>query len=121
MRHTARFPARDLQSFKKKVIHWAGNFSVCACFDFNSYRQFHPDSDFIAGIGSIELMPANKLVFPSLKSFYEQDKDWLFGFFSYDLKKEVEPGIFSATDNRFDGIQFPLASFFRPEHIIQIR
>src|SRR5262249_5143812 len=66
-------------------------------------------------------MPAEDSVFSSLKKFYNNRHDWLFGFFSYDMKNEIEPKIFSKPDSRFDGIQFPLAYFFRPEHMIEIR
>jgi para-aminobenzoate synthetase component 1 len=112
MRKTASFPARDLDSFKKKLIHWAGNFSVCTCFDFNSYKEFHRERNFIAAIGDEEVIRITDAVFPSLRNFIEAKKDWLFGFFSYDLKNEIESKVFSLADNRFDGIQFPLSFLF---------
>ena len=98
MRQTASFPARDLHSFKKKVIHWAGNFSVCSCFDCNSYREFHPEREFIAAIGANKILSVSRNIFPALKNFMDEEQDWLFGFFSYDLKNEIEQRVFSKAD-----------------------
>jgi len=120
MRRTAQFPAGNIQLLKEKLIHWAGNFSCCQCFDFNSYRSFHPQREFLAAIGIAEKISLHSSVFNSLKDFHHKKKDWLFGYFTYDLKKEIEPAAFSGDDLRLDGIRFPLAFFFQPEHLIEV-
>jgi len=119
-RNIATFPARDFQLFKKQLFSWAGNFFSCVCFDSNDYAEFHPHRRLFAAAGEIEIMPAHDGVFSSLKKFFDQQPDWLFGFFSYDLKNETEPKIFPQADSRFDGIQFPAGYFFRPKHIVEV-
>ncbi|MFI5135558.1 MAG: anthranilate synthase component I family protein [Chitinophagales bacterium] len=58
--------------------------------------------------------------FRSLKNFHEEKQDWLFGYFSYDLKNEIEPTVFSKADFRFDGVGFAPAFFFQPKHLVEI-
>lgn len=48
--------------------------------------------------------------FAALRAFSDRYEDWLFGFFSYDLKNQLEK-LHSA---HFDGIGMPLMHFFRP-------
>lgn len=61
---------------------------------------------------SIQLNAGN--AFSSLKSFAQENNDWLFGHFSYDLKNEVE----NLSTVKEDQIQFPDLFFFVPETII---
>jgi len=44
------------------------------------------------------------------------DKDWQFGFISYDYKNQLE----KLSSNNFDGIQFPEKHFFTPEVLFRI-
>jgi para-aminobenzoate synthetase component 1 len=50
-----------------------------------------------------------------LKSFVGKKQDWLFGFFSYDLKNELE----DLVSHNFDGLDFPVLHFFQPSKIIK--
>ncbi len=49
--------------------------------------------------------------FSALKEFANQNKDWIFGFLSYDLKNQLE----NLKSENFDGIKMPLMHFFVPE------
>ena len=49
------------------------------------------------------------------KLFYENKKDWLFGFLSYDLKNEVE----DLNSTNFDNIELPNLHFFQPKIVIE--
>jgi para-aminobenzoate synthetase component I len=51
--------------------------------------------------------------FLQLKQFHQQQPDWLFGHFSYDLKNEL----FGLSDSREDIFDFPLVYFFCPSYI----
>jgi len=115
--------------FKTQTLIWASQFNVCCYLDNNSYTAYPyrsyeclvaadvidelnpPQSPFIKG----DLGGFNS--FQALRSFYNSKKDWLFGFFSYDLKNELEK-LFS---NNFDGIQFPAIHFFQPRYVINIQ
>src|SRR5437868_14114623 len=96
MRQTATFPARDIQLFKEQLITWAGNFFSCVCFDSNGYTQFQQRYKLLAAAGEMEMVQGDGEIFPALKTMYDSSPDWIFGFFSYDLKSETEPKIFSS-------------------------
>jgi len=55
--------------------------------------------------------------FDELAKFLGQKKAWVFGYFSYDLKNEVE-GLSSKNE---DGLEFPEMIFFRPELVLSIQ
>ncbi len=75
--------------------------------------------------GSSNLLAINKLdevvvrnegeSFEKLKAFMRQHEDWCFGYFSYDLKNELE----ALSSENHDGLQFPAMHFFRPEFVVQ--
>ena len=73
--------------------------------------------DFIAGVGAIDLLVANKNSFNKLQRFHSKKKDWLFGSLSYDLKNENEKLLSKNTDN----FNAPNLSFFVPEYVILFR
>nr|WP_242528019.1 anthranilate synthase component I family protein [Muricauda sp. CAU 1633] len=50
-----------------------------------------------------------------LKSFVGKNQDWLFGYFSYDLKNSLE----DLVSQNFDGLGFPTLHFFQPSKIIK--
>lgn len=55
--------------------------------------------------------------FKQLGSLRDDKKDWLFGFFGYDLKNEVE----RLSSDHFDGIGLPDMGFFQPETVVGIK
>lgn len=121
MRQTAHFPAGDIQLLKKKLIYWAGNFSVSICLDRNSYFPFSHGDEFMAAAGVLKSADLQSVAFGSLKSFSEKYGGWKFGFLSYDLKNETEPAVFKESDRRFDGIGFPSFFIFEPESLVRIQ
>lgn len=53
--------------------------------------------------------------FEKLKKFYDQHKEWLFGYLSYDLKNSIE----SLKSENNDLHRFPTMHFFQPKVIIE--
>jgi len=49
-----------------------------------------------------------------LKDFVGQGRDWLFGYFSYELKDSLE----DLESNNFDGLGFAPLHFFRPQKLL---
>lgn len=58
-----------------------------------------------------------KRAFKQLQAFYDQKKDWLFGFLSYDLKNEVE----QLESHNIDGVKMPSLCFFQPSIVVELR
>lgn len=59
-------------------------------------------------------------IFSALELACNDSKDWLFGFVTYDLLHETEPGILKPNPSHHDGIKFPDACFFFPEHLVRL-
>ncbi|WP_316830194.1 anthranilate synthase component I family protein [Pedobacter aquatilis] len=105
----------DSTDFKQKALHWANQFEVCCFLDSNNYKDSFSEYDFVLAAGcKAELKSSTGEAFGKLKSFFEQHKQWLFGFFSYDLKNETE----ELKSENLDYLNFPELYFFVPEYLI---
>lgn len=101
--------------FKQKALHWANQFDVCCFLDSNNYQDKYSEYDFILAAGcKAELNSSKGNTFDELKAFYEANKQWVFGFFSYDLKNEIE----NLKSDNPDELNFPELYFFIPEYLI---
>ena len=71
------------------------------------------------GAGAARFVAAEAgTAFEQLRRFQlDAPADWLFGFFGYDLKNEVE----RLSSRHFDGIGLPDLVFFQPETVVGIR
>ncbi|HRI61361.1 MAG TPA: hypothetical protein PK228_16590, partial [Saprospiraceae bacterium] len=135
MRQTATFPLDDLAFWKKQLLHWAAGHELAVYLDSNehsqavtsSHRLTTNDWECLAAAGAVSLLETNagqafgqlKSLQSSLQSSLQDDKknDWLFGFFGYDLKNEVE----RLSSEHFDGIRLPDLGFFQPETVVGIK
>lgn len=109
---------QNISDFKQKALHWANQFEVCCFLDSNHYKDTYSAYDFIiAASVNHELKCAAGNAFNQLKSFYTVHKQWIFGFFSYDLKNEIE----DLQSNNPDGLAFPDLYFFVPEYLIAFK
>ncbi len=119
LRHTTHIIIDDPDNFKRQALSWADeNFDTACYFDNNHYKNYshHSYEGLIAaGVKNMLLLNCAN-AFDSLKNFYENRKDWLFGFLGYDLKNEVE----KLQSENHDGLNFPDLFFFQPEVVIEI-
>ena len=102
--------------FREKLFLWLRQFDR-VCF-LNSNKQSNTNSkvDLLVAVGSVEEIISPIDCFEQLKKVHDNKKDWLFGFFSYDLKNEVE-NLSSGND---DGLRFPLMHFFIPQYVFRL-
>ncbi|WP_199117355.1 anthranilate synthase component I family protein [Pedobacter sp. ASV28] len=104
--------------FKQKALHFAATFETCCFLNSHQYTDRYGQYECIIAFGNEnELHAQTGKAFSTLKSFYEQYKDWLFGFLSYELKNEVE----DLSTTQTDQLDFPDLYFFIPQHIIGIK
>lgn len=109
---------QNTSDFKKKALHWANQFDVCCLLDSNEYKDSYSEYDFIIAAGVREdLKCFGGAAFEKLKAFYETHQQWLFGFFSYDLKNELE----NLQSENSDYLSFPDLYFFVPEYLIAVK
>lgn len=68
-------------------------------------------------MGAEKEYPLDVQALEKLQAIHDKEKDWLFGFLSYDLKNQLE----DLQSQNPDGLGFPVALFFRPKYIFQLR
>ncbi len=110
----------DDPAFSAKLSAWIGSFSRCIILDSNS--QHYPydqsrsrfDQLFAAGLVAELTATDTESPFEKLKDFLNQQADWCFGHFNYDLKNATE----KLSSSHPDFIGFPALSFFIPEILI---
>ncbi len=108
----------DLQSFKKKALHWASSFDVFCCLDSNGFNDSYGKFDTLIAIGvKDELIAKAGTAFKQLDQFRKDHKGWVTGFFSYDLKNETE----NLSSNNSDLLNFPDLYFFVSQYLILIK
>jgi len=109
---------QNISDFKQKALNWINQFEVCCFLDSNNYKDAYSAYDFIVAADVTHELKCNaKNAFNELKSFYALHKQWIFGFFSYDLKNEIE----DLQSNNPDGLNFPDLYFFVPKYLIAFR
>jgi para-aminobenzoate synthetase component 1 len=97
------------------MLSWGNRFNICCLLDNHNYHLQHGSVECVLAAGSLKSIQLNAgNAFSSLKKFAQENNDWLFGHFSYDLKNEVE----NLSTVKEDHIQFPDLFFFIPETII---
>jgi para-aminobenzoate synthetase component I len=98
------------------LLYWAKENFLSVAFLNSNHAAKDPYS---SGYDSMLAVGARKHICPDentsafavLKDFSDQNKDWIFGFLSYDLKNQLE----NLKSENTDGIKMPLMHFFVPE------
>jgi len=93
------------------LLNFGQRFSNFCILDNQGY-DFDKSYECIAGFGISQSITAeieNNL--DSINTFIQENKDWIFGFASYDLKNKIE----ELSSQNKDGIGFPDFQFFIPE------
>ncbi len=113
MRKIETFALKETLLFKKKLLSWAMHFSNFAFLDSN--ERGDGDYDVILGVGVVDhfQLVRTENSFDQLKIFVDKKKDWLFGYFSYDLKNELE----NLESKNADTLEFDDLSFFQPKFV----
>ncbi|MFW5708239.1 MAG: chorismate-binding protein, partial [Bacteroidota bacterium] len=98
-----------------KFLHWAasGNSHVCYLTSSDHKNDAYSGFDAILAVGAHDHICPNPSqdAFEKLKEFTHVWQDWIFGFFSYDLKNQLE----NLHSNNVDGIKMPMMHFFVPK------
>lgn len=111
------FQVNDLPDFKRKALQWASSFDVFCCLDSNNFNDPYSKFDWLLAIGVRDEIQINTgPAFEVLENFRVKHPGWMTGFFTYDLKNEVE----KLTSDNADQLHFPDLYFFVPEHLIMI-
>lgn len=112
------FPVDDITLFKHQLLSLSESFAHFCYLDSNNYPDY-PYSTFgsFFAFGALEVLSVRSECLEQFDAFREKNNDWVFGFLSYDLKNEIEPGLYS---NHPDIIGMPNLHFFVPEYLVKI-
>lgn len=99
------------------MLNWCNRFNICSFLDNHHYQLPGHSYECLAGCGATASVKANAgNAFESLQTFLDQQNDWCFGHFGYDLKNETEQ-LTSAHENK---IGFADLYFFVPQYVFQL-
>ncbi|MCX6291283.1 MAG: anthranilate synthase component I family protein [Bacteroidetes bacterium] len=111
--HTVQINDPD---FQLRLLAWASGQEVSCILNSHTGQQFFKDPysqfDLLIGTG---VMREAQNGYESFRGLSEQSGDWLFGFFTYDLKNETE----AISSENHDGLGFPALYFFQPELVLK--
>ncbi len=109
----------DVQLFQKKLFRWMQQFELFSYLESNNYLYDKYSSyDGLYAIDSASTLSLNSgSAFVQLEKYYSSKKDWLFGYFSYDLKNELE----ELHSNNEDQLALPDLLFFQPKIVVLIK
>ncbi|WP_431121393.1 anthranilate synthase component I family protein [Flagellimonas flava] len=118
MRKQRSFSVSSPENFKSGLLEWSKSFNKVVWLDSNNHEDTYGKYDAILAISeqtdeSIKSLQNTDEV----SDFIDKEKDWLFGYFSYDLKNQWE----DLDSSNFDGLGFPVLHFFRPEKILTLK
>ena len=80
---------------------------------YNGHAHQYKEFDLLAGFESLEIFTDD---IRELESAANRLNDWLLGYFSYDLKNELESGLITKND---EPIGFRKLRFFRPRYLVK--
>ncbi len=107
----------DINSFKIKALYWANHFKTVLLLDSNDYpHQNYQSKDWVLAVDAVEELSCNENAFEELKKFQTKCKEDIFGYFSYDLKNEIE----KLQSRHGDHLHFPELYFFKPRYVFEI-
>ena len=123
MRKILSFQLSDTAGFKQQLLLWSKQFKKLAVLDshdvnkkVNSKKEYN-SYELLAGIDVLQEIQVEEDCFETLKQSYDANKDWWFGFLTYDLKNELE----DLTSENFDGVQMPALHFFQPRWVFALK
>ncbi|MCF6243070.1 MAG: chorismate-binding protein [Bacteroidales bacterium] len=122
MRKWIDFYLKDQQAFINQLIKWGNTKNPFIVLNSNNEKLPIKDSyaqyDLLAASGLYKYVSAcHKDCFNQLEKLSKENNDWLFGYFSYDLKNEIE----QLSSQNLDGLGFPEMYFFIPQYIFLIK
>jgi para-aminobenzoate synthetase component 1 len=118
-RTTQKNHTDDDALLKEKLLQWAQNQETVLWLDSNGHEDAHSNFDGLLAVGEVSALRCTDTdkAFDKLAAYQSEIQDWIFGYFSYDLKNDLEDLI----SQNGDQLEFPALYFFQPQKIITIR
>lgn len=105
---------KNSNRFKKKLLNWAEKEATMLWLDSNNFKDQHTHIDALLALGvEKECESSYPKAIETFDAFNRELNDWLFGYFSYELKNEIE----HLKSNNLDNLAFPDLYFFQPKKL----
>lgn len=112
------FAIQNNDNLKQLLLNWSQQFNKAIWLDGNNYTQKDSSFDALLAVDEYSSISSDyNNSFEKLKKYQSEVNDYLFGYFSYDLKNDLE----NLTSSNSDGLNFPELYFFQPKKIIYIK
>ncbi|MFD2969004.1 anthranilate synthase component I family protein [Sphingobacterium bambusae] len=108
----------NIAQFKDKALRWGQQFSECCFLESNAFEDEYQQIEALLAVDALDYCHSNtgKDSFSKLEIFRTKySQSWMLGFFSYDLKNELE----QFSPHHVDELGFPALYFFIPATIIR--
>ncbi|WP_127020646.1 anthranilate synthase component I family protein [Flagellimonas beolgyonensis] len=113
MRTYRTFRAEDPVKIKQALLGWSKSFDHVVWLDSNNHTDPYSTFEACLAIGKHNTFQG----LDELKKFTDISPDWLFGYFSYDLKNEFE----DLVSENHDELGFPNLYFYQPLKLIFLK
>jgi len=118
LRATQTFHLPTTEVFKKALLRWADSHPTAIFLDSNQHANDYANYEALLAVGVESQLEVNdEDVFEKLREFKNAMKDWLFGYFSYDVKNGLE----DLESNNYDNLDFANLHFFQPKKVIALK
>lgn len=115
MRKVYSFQIIEPSVFIERLLLFSKQYSRSCLLTSNEWEGSRVDM--IAAMDAVDEIQPSSNTFETLKDFWTQKKDWLFGHLSYDLKNEVE----ELTSANNDELGFSVMHFFQPKYVFILK
>lgn len=118
MAETTTVSIPDLSLFKQKALAWANQFRVVCLLDSNQHtNNKYSNREWVLAIDAMYEVEAGTSAFEKLSEFRQSVNTEIFGFFTYDLKNQLE----KLTSEHADHLGFPDLFFFSPRYVLELK
>jgi para-aminobenzoate synthetase component 1 len=112
------FKCPDISELKIKALHWASKNTHFTYLNNNNISSKFTSFPSLLAIGAEEVIKKNTgNAFEELKKYSQKNKSWLFGYFGYDLKNEIE-NLKSKNESK---VQADDLYFYKPLTILEFK
>ncbi len=118
MRSIKKYTLENPSRFKNQLLCWSQQFDDIVWLDSNEYTQQYSSYDAVLAVDAFTAIKTDyHYAFEQLKEYQEHTRDWIFGYFSYDLKNDTE----NLVSKNKDELKFPDLYFFQPKKLFFLK
>ena len=113
-RHKKSFSVEE--NMIPRILTWASKNQYFSFFNGNNFTTLHGSFPDLVFVGKKSFIESSENSFDKLSELLKENNDWIYGYFSYDLKNEIE----QLESNNPSSIPVDHLGFYIPETIIKI-